>query len=103
MKSGIKLSALAPYHMAPPDVDELKRQLQELLDAGFIRPSKAPFGAPVLFLKKKVERLCMWIDCHALNKVTVKNKYPIMLAMDLFDQLGNARYFSKFNLSSMYY
>ncbi|RVW57491.1 Transposon Ty3-I Gag-Pol polyprotein [Vitis vinifera] len=81
-----------PYRMAPPELEELRRQLKELLDAGFIQPSKAPYGAPVLFQKKHDGSLRMCIDYRALNKVTVKNKYPIPLIADLFDQLGRARY-----------
>ncbi|RVW75466.1 Retrovirus-related Pol polyprotein from transposon 17.6 [Vitis vinifera] len=77
---------------------ELRRQLKELLDAGFIQPSKAPYGAPVLFQKKYDGSLRMCIYYRALNKVTVKNKYSIPLIADLFDQLGTARYFTKLDL-----
>ncbi|RVW59633.1 Transposon Ty3-G Gag-Pol polyprotein [Vitis vinifera] len=70
--------------MAPPELEELRKQLKELLDAGFIQPSKAPYGAPVLFQKKHDGSLRMCIDYRALNKVTVKNKYPIPLIADLF-------------------
>lgn len=89
--------------MAPPELAELRKQLDELLEAGFIRPPKAPFGAPVLFQKKDDGSLRLCIDYWALNKVTVKNKYPIPLIADLFDQLGSARYFSKLDLRSGYY
>ena len=95
--------ARAPYRMAPPELEELRRQLKELLDAGYIRPSKAPYGAPVLFQKKHDGSLRMCIDYRALNKLTVKNKYPIPLIADLFDQLGNARWFTKLDLRSGYY
>ncbi|KAE8690983.1 cytochrome P450 78A7-like [Hibiscus syriacus] len=95
--------AKAPYRMAPPELEELRRQLKELLDAGYIRPSKAPFGAPVLFQKKHDGSLRMCIDYRALNKLTVKNKYPIPLIADLFDQLGGARWFTKLDLRSGYY
>ena len=94
---------MGPYRMAPPELEELRRQLKELLDAGFIQPSKAPYGAPVLFQKKHDGSLRMCIDYRALNKVTVKNKYPIPLIADLFDQLGRARYFTKLDLRSGYY
>lgn len=80
-----KPPAMCPYRMAPPELEELRRQLKELLDVVFIRPSKAPFGAPVLFQKKHDGSLGMCIDYRALNKVTVKNKYPIPLVADLFD------------------
>ncbi|KAJ4717218.1 Retrotransposon protein, putative, Ty3-gypsy subclass [Melia azedarach] len=103
LEPGTKPPAMSPYRHAPPELQELKKQLQELLDAGYVRPSKAPFGAPVLFQKKKDGSLRMCIDYRALNKVTIKNKYPIPLIADLFDQLGRARYFSKLDLRSGYY
>ncbi|GMI83616.1 hypothetical protein HRI_002030900 [Hibiscus trionum] len=93
----------APYRMAPPELEELRKQLGELLDAGFIRPSNGPFGAPILFQKKKDGSLRMCVDYRALNKLTVKNKYPIPLISDLFDQLGSARFFTKLDLRSGYY
>ena len=74
--------------MAPPELEELRKQLKELLEADHIRPSKAPYGAPMLFQKKKDGLLRLCIDYQALNKVTIKNKYPIPLIADLFDQLG---------------
>lgn len=80
--------------MAPPELAELRKQLKELLDAGFIRPSKAPYGASVLFQKKHDGPLRLCIDYWVLNKVTIKNKYPIPLIADLFDQLRGAHYFS---------
>ena len=94
---------MGPYRMAPPELEELRRQLKELLDVGFIQPSKAPYGASVLFQKKHDGSLQMCIDYRALNKVTVKKKYPIPLIADLFDQLGRARYFTKLDLRSRYY
>ncbi|RVX13859.1 RNA-directed DNA polymerase-like [Vitis vinifera] len=103
LEPGAKPPAMGPYRMAPPELEELRRQLKELLDAGFIQPSKAPYGAPVLFQKKHDGSLRMCIDYRALNKVTVKNKYPIPLIADLFDQLGRARYFTKLDLRSGYY
>ena len=75
----------APYRMAPTELKELKSQLQELLDKGFIRPSVSPWGAPVLFVKKKDDTLWMCIDYRQINKVTVKNKYPLPRIEDLFD------------------
>ncbi|KAL6326371.1 hypothetical protein AAG906_007876 [Vitis piasezkii] len=90
LESGAKPPAMGPYRMAPPELEELRRQLKELLDAGFIQPSKAPYGAPVLFQKKHDGSY----GC---------NKYPIPLIADLFDQLGRARYFTKLDLRSGYY
>lgn len=97
--------AMAPTRMAPPELEELRRQFGEFLDAGLIQPSKAPnkTGAPVLFQKKHDGSLRLCIDDRALNKVTIKNKYPIPLIANLFDQLGGARYFSKLDLRSGYY
>lgn len=103
LEPGAKPPAMGPYRMAPPELEELRRQLKELLDAGFIRPSKAPFGAPVLFQKKQDGSLRMCIDYRALNKVTIKNKYPIPLVADLFDRLAKARWFSKLDLRSGYW
>ena len=103
LELGVKPPAMGPYRMAPPELEDLRRQLKELLDAGFIQPSMAPYGAPVLFQKKHDGSLRMCIDYRALNKVTVKNKYPIPLIADLFDQLGRARYFTKLDLRSGYY
>ena len=86
------------YRMAPAELKELKVQLQELLDKGFVRPSVSPWGAPVLFVKKKDDTLRMCIDYRQINKVTVKNKYPLLRIEDLFDQLKGAGVFSKINL-----
>ncbi|WP_303751582.1 hypothetical protein, partial [Acinetobacter baumannii] len=91
MEPGAKPPSMAPYRMAPPELEELRRQLTELLDTGRIRPSKAPYGAPVLFQKKHDGSLRMCVDYRALNKVTIKNKYPIPLIADLFDRLGSAK------------
>ena len=93
----------APYRMAPTELKELKTQLQELLDKGFVRPSVSPWGAPVLFVKKKDGTLRMCIDYRQINKVTVKNKYPLPRIEDLFDQLRGASVFSKIDLRSGYY
>ena len=71
--------------MAPAELRELKAQLQELLGKGFIRPSASPWGAPVLFVKKKEESFRMCIDYRQLNKVSIKNKYPLPCIDDLFD------------------
>ena len=89
--------------MAPTELKELKEQLQELLDKGFIRPSASPWGAPVLFVKKKygIMRLC--IDYRELNQVTMRKKYPFPRIDDLFDQLQGAQVFSKIDLRSGYH
>lgn len=93
----------APYRMAPIELKELKVQLQELLDKGFIRPSVSPWGAPVLFVKKKDGSMRLCIDYRQLNMVTVKNKYPLPRIDDLFDQLRGAAVFSKIDLRSGYH
>ncbi|XP_071916248.1 uncharacterized mitochondrial protein AtMg00860-like [Coffea arabica] len=89
--------------MAPVELTELKEQLQELLDKKFIRPSVSPWGAPVLFVKKKDGTLRLCIDYRELNKITIKNKYPLPRIDDLFDQLKGARVFSKIDLKSGYH
>ena len=91
LELGAKPPTMEPYKMAPLELDELMRQLKELLDTGFIQPSKAPYGVSVLFKKKHDGSLWMCIDYWALKKVTVKNKYPVPLIANLFDQLGRAR------------
>ena len=77
---------------------ELKVRLQELLDKGFVLPSVSPWGAPVLFVKKKYDTLRMCIDYRQINKVTVINKYPLPRIKDFFYQLKGAGVFSKINL-----
>nr|GFA70897.1 putative reverse transcriptase domain-containing protein [Tanacetum cinerariifolium] len=79
--------ARAPYRLAPLEMQELSNQLQELIDRGFIRPSTSPWGAPVLIFKKKDESFRMCIDYRELNKLTIKNHYPLSRIDDLFDQL----------------
>ncbi|KAD7477647.1 hypothetical protein E3N88_00783 [Mikania micrantha] len=95
--------AKAPYRLAPSEMQELSSQLQELLDKGFIRPSYSPWGAPILFVKKKDGTLRMCIDYRELNKLTIKNRYPLPRIDDLFDQLQGAIYFSKIDLRSGYH
>uniref|UniRef100_A0A2N9G313 RNA-directed DNA polymerase n=1 Tax=Fagus sylvatica TaxID=28930 RepID=A0A2N9G313_FAGSY len=92
----------APYRMAPAELKELKEQLQELLDKGFIRPSVSPWGAPVLFVKKKDGSMRLCIDYREINRVTVRNKYPLPRIDDLFDQLQGAQIFSKIDLRSAF-
>ncbi|KAJ9552657.1 hypothetical protein OSB04_016702 [Centaurea solstitialis] len=95
--------AKSPYRLAPSEMQELSNQLQELLDKGFIRPSSSPWGAPVLFVKKKDGSFRMCIDYRELNKITIKNRYPLPRIDDLFDQLQGATYFSKIDLRSGYH
>ena len=84
--------------MDPVELKELKIQFQELLDKGFIHPSVSLWGAPVLFVKKKDSTLWLCVDYRQLNKMTVKNKYPLPRIDDLFDQLKGASIFSKIDL-----
>ncbi|GKA99907.1 hypothetical protein Tco_0827901 [Tanacetum coccineum] len=95
--------ARAPYRLAPSELQELSTQLQELSDKGFIRPSSSPWGAPVLFVKKKDGSFWMCIDYRELNKLTVKNRYPLPRIDDLFDQLQGSRVYSKIDLRSGYH
>ncbi|KAD3640048.1 hypothetical protein E3N88_29271 [Mikania micrantha] len=95
--------AKSPYRLAPSEMQELSNQLQELLDKGFIRPSYSPWGVPVLFVKKKDGSFRMCIDYRELNKLTIKNRYPLPRIDDLFDQLQAAQYFSKIDLRSGYH
>ena len=95
--------ARAPYRLAPSEMQELSNQLQELLDRGFIRPSSSPWGAPVLFVKKKDGSFRMCIDYRELNKLTVKNRYPLPRIDDLFDQLQGSSVYSKIDLRSGYH
>ena len=95
--------ARAPYRLAPSEMQELSNQLQELLDKGFIRPSSSPWGAPVLFVKKKDGSFRMCIDYRELNKLTVKNRYPLPRIDDLFDQLQGSSHYSKIDLRSGYH
>ena len=93
--------SMAPHRMAPAELQELKVQLQELLDRGFIRPSTSPWGAPVLCAKKKDKTFWPWIDYWQLNKVTIKNRYPLSRINDLFDQMRGARVYSKIDLHTV--
>ena len=100
---GATPASITPYRMAPLELKELKLQLQELLEKGFIRPSVSPWEAPVLFVKKKDGTLRLCIDYRQLNKLIVKNKYPLPRIDDLFDQLKGASIFSKIDLRSGYH
>ncbi|XP_074277642.1 uncharacterized protein LOC141601274 [Silene latifolia] len=89
--------------MGPKELEELKKQLEELLDKGYVRPSVSPWGAPVLFVKKKDGSMRLCIDYRELNNVTIKNRYPLPRIDDLFDQLSGAGIFSKIDLRSGYH
>jgi hypothetical protein len=91
------------YRMPPNELVELKIQLQDLLDKGFIRPSASPWGCPALFVKKKDNSLRLCVDYRPLNAVTIKNKYPLPRIDILFDQLAGAKVFSKIDLRSGYH
>ena len=94
--------SMTPHRMAPVELQELKVQIQELLGKGFIRLSTSPWGAPVLFVKKgKTLRLC--IDYRQLNRVTIKNRYPLPRIDDLFDQLRGMRVYSKIDIRTGYH
>ncbi|GKE48063.1 putative reverse transcriptase domain-containing protein [Tanacetum coccineum] len=95
--------AQAPYRLAPSEMQELSDQIQELADRGFIRPSTSPWGDPVLFVKKKNGSFRMCIDYRELNKLTVKNRYPLPRIDDLFDQLQGLSVYSKINIRSGYH
>ncbi|GJU17399.1 putative reverse transcriptase domain-containing protein [Tanacetum coccineum] len=95
--------ARSPYRLAPSEMQELSNQLQELADRGFIRLSTSPWGAPVLFVKKKDRSFRMCIDYRELNKLTVKNRYPLPRIDYLFDQLQGSSVYSKIDLRSGYH
>jgi hypothetical protein len=92
-----------PYRMSTPELVELKLQLKEMMDKGYIQPIVSPWGAPVLFVKKKDGTLRLCIDYRQLSKVTIRNKYPLPGINDLFNQLGGASIFSKIDLRSGYH
>ena len=91
------------YKMSYPELDELRRQLDELLANGHIQPSKSPYGAPVLFVKKHDGTLRLCTDYRALNNITLKNRFPLPRVEELLDRLTGASYFSKIDLRSGYY
>jgi hypothetical protein len=92
-----------PYRMVPKELAEMKKQLEELLDKGFIRPSSSPWGCPAIFVKKKDGTLRMCVDYHSLDAVTIKNKYPLPRIDALFDQLASAKVFSKIDFQLGYH
>ena len=93
---------MTPHRMAPVELQELRVQPHELLDKGFIRPSTSLWGAPVLFAKKKDKTLRLCIDYRQLNRVTIKNRYPLPRIDDLFDQLRRGRVYSKIDRKIQY-
>jgi hypothetical protein len=103
LQPGTAPISMRPYRMPPAELAELKKQLQELLDKGFIRPCTSPWGCPTLFVKKKDESLRLCIDYCPLNAVTIKNKYPLPRIDVLFDQLVRAKVFSNIDLPSGYH
>jgi hypothetical protein len=98
LKPGAEPISKTPYRMTVPELCELQMQLKELLDLGLIRPSVSPWGAPVIFVKKKDGSLRMCIDYRDLNRATVKNRYPRQRIDDLFDQMKGVAVFSKIDL-----
>jgi hypothetical protein len=103
LKLGTTPVSRRSYRMPPNELAELKTQLQDLLEKGFIRPSSSPWGCPAIFVKKKDQTLRMCVDYRPLNEVTIKNKYPLPRIDILFDQLTGARVFSKIDLRSGYH
>jgi hypothetical protein len=103
LKPGMAPISRRSYRMPPNELVELKTQLQDLLEKGFIRPSSSPWGCPAIFVKKKDQTLRMCVDYRPLNEVTIKNKYPLPRIDILFDQLTGARVFSKIDLRSGYH
>ena len=100
---GTKPISRAPYRMAPAELKELKVQMEEMVNKGFVRLSTSPWGAPVLFVKKKDGSMRLCVDYRELNKVTIRNQYPLPRIDDLFDQLQGAKVFSKIDLRSGYH
>ena len=88
------------FRLSATELVELKKQLEELTKAGFIQPSKSPFGAPILFVKKKDGTMRMCVDYRALNNITIKNSYPLPRVDELFDRLQGAQFFSIIDLRS---
>jgi hypothetical protein len=103
LKPGTTPISRRPYRMPPNELAELKTQLQDLLEKGFISPSSSPWGCPTIFVKTKDQTLRMCMDYRPLNEVTIKNKYPLPRIDILFDQLTGARVFSKIDLRSGYH
>jgi hypothetical protein len=103
LKPGTKPIARTPYQMSTPALQELKMQLNDLLDLGLIRPSVSPWGSLVIFVRKKDGSWRLCIDYHQLNKTMIKNQYPLSRIDDLFDQMKGATMFSKIDLRLGYH
>ncbi len=103
LQEGAVLSSRPMYRLSPVELQEVKAQVEHLLKKGHIKPSSSPFGAPILFVGKKDGGLRMCIDYTALNKQTVKNKFPLPRIDDLLDKLQGARYFTSLDLQSGYH
>ncbi len=93
----------APYKQSPAEQLLIKKQVEELLETGLIRPSKSPFAAPVLFVKKPDGSLRFCVDYRALNAITIRDRFPLPRAQDLIDRLAGAKYFSSLDLRSGYW
>ncbi len=91
------------FRLLPTEMDALNEQIPELLEKGFIRPSVSPYGAPILFVRKKDGALRMCVDFRPLNNITIKNKYPLPFIDDLLEQAAGCMYFSKIDLRQGYY
>ena len=91
------------YKMSPLKREEAKKQIESVLEHGFVRPSDSPYGAPILFIPKKDGNLRLCIDYHWLNKKRVKKKYPLPLSEEVFDWLGSPKVFGKIDLRSGYW
>lgn len=103
IQPGSKIPTPRLYRLSYTELNELKRQLDELLEKGWIRPSTSPYGAPILFVHKKDSTLRMCVDYRGLNAITIKNSYPLPHTDDLFNRLQGAKYFSKIDLRSGYH
>jgi hypothetical protein len=103
LQSGTAPIAKSLYQMTPMELAELKIQLQDLLDKGYIHTSTSPWGCPALFVIKKDKELHLCVDYRLLNAITIKNKYPLACIDILFDQLAGAQVFSKIDLCSGYH
>jgi hypothetical protein len=95
--------AQRPYRMNPQELEELKKQLANMLNKGLIRPSASPWGSPILFVDKRDGTIRLCVDYRKLNEVTIKNKYPLPKIEDLFDQLNGAKVFYKIDLRTGYH
>ena len=100
---GVGPVSVAPYRMAPTELEELKKQIEDLLEKKFIRPSASPCRDPMLLVKKKDESSWLCVDYQQFNKFTIKNKYSLSTIDDLLDQLRGAGVFYKIDLRSVYH